>query len=356
MDVLLAALGDVKQAESVAAYFGAIPEGNWEEGKNVLWAPFPLERVADEAGTRPDELRARVQAARRALFGVREKRVRPATDDKILVAWNGLAIAALGEAGRALGAERLVEAAVGAAEFVLTTLRRDDGRLLRSWRDGRTSGPAYLDDYAMLAEACLTLYETTFDVRFFREARKLCDEILTLFRDPERGGFFQTGSDAESLVVRPKELFDNAVPSGNSVAALVLQRLALLTGETEYEQAGLSALRLVRDYAAQSPTGFGYALAALDFYLSPVREVAIVGSPDGDDTRDLVKEVHGRFLPNAVLAVAGPGDAAQVELLRERPTRDGKATAYVCERFVCQQPVTEPEELRKQLETVPAAT
>ena len=207
----------------------------------------------------------------------------------------------------------------------------------------------------MLAEACLTLYETTFDVRFFRETRRLCDEILALFRDAESGGFFQTGSDAESLVVRPKELFDNAVPSGNSVAALVLQRLALLTGDVEYERAGLSALRLVRDFAARSPSGFGYALCAVDFYLSPVREVAIVGTPGGEDTKRLVDQVHGRFSPNAVLAVGAADDSADdVELLKDRPARDGRATAYVCERFVCQKPVTEPEELREQLALAPA--
>ncbi|HEX2089495.1 MAG TPA: thioredoxin domain-containing protein [Actinomycetota bacterium] len=344
------AVRDRDRADAVAAYFGAIPEGNWEDGKNVLWTPFALERVADEAGLSPNDLLDSVQRAQAVLFDARERRVRPATDDKILVAWNGLAISALGEAGRAFGMERFVDAAVEAADFVLERLRRKDGRLLRAWRDGRTSGPAYLDDYAMLAEACLTLYETTFDARFFTTARSLCDDILAMFRDSERGGFFQTGSDAESLVVRPKELFDNAVPSGNSVAALVLQRMALLTGEDEYERAGVSALRLVRDFAIQSPTGFGYALTALDFYLSPVREVAIVGTPGADDTERLVNEVHGRFLPNVVLAVAAPGDEGDIELLRDRPARDGKATAYVCERFVCQQPVTEPEKLREQLE------
>ena len=247
----------------------------------------------------------------------------------------------------------MIDAAVDAADFVLERLRRKDGRLLRAWRDGRTSGPAYLDDYAMLAEACLTLYETTFDARFFSAARSLCDDILALFRDAERGGFFQTGSDAESLVVRPKELFDNAVPSGNSVAALVLQRMALLTGEVEYERAGVSALRLVRDFAVRSPTGFGYALCALDFYLSPVREVAIVGTAGADDTKRLVDEVHGRFSPNVVLAVAAPGNDGGIELVRGRSAQDGKATAYVCERFVCQRPVNEPEELRAQLSPLP---
>jgi len=203
-----------------------------------------------------------------------------------------------------------------------------------------------------MSQACLTLYETTFDLRFLRQARALADDMIRLFRDAEGGGFFQTGSDAEALVVRPRELFDNAVPSGNSVAADVLQRLALLTGETEYERAGITALRLVRDHMARAPTMFGHALCALDFYLSQVREVAIIGDPAGDDTRRLVHEVHGRYLPNSVLALAAADDRAapsEVGLLKDRAPLDGKATAFVCERFVCKRPVTEPEELAAQL-------
>jgi uncharacterized protein YyaL (SSP411 family) len=327
--------------ERTARLLGASPKGNWE-GTNILWIPEPMDAEAEAA----------VAAARPALLGAREERIRPATDDKILAAWNGLAISAFAEAGRALGEPRYVEAAVEAADFVLVNLRGSGGRLLRSWRDGRATVPGFLDDHAMMAEACLTLWETTFELRFFREARGLADDMLRLFRDSDGGGFFQTGSDAEALVIRPKELLDNAVPSGNSVAAEVLQRLALLTGEEEYERAGVSALRLVRDLFTRAPTGFGHALCALDFYVSRVREVAIVGDPAREDTGRLIREVHGRFLPNRVLAVAGPGDseaAADVALLKDRTPLDGKATAYVCERFVCQRPVTDPGELIAQL-------
>jgi uncharacterized protein YyaL (SSP411 family) len=327
--------------ERVARLLGATPKGNWE-GTNVLWIPEPLDAEGEAA----------VSAARPVLLRAREGRNRPATDDKILASWNGLAISAFAEAGRALEEPRYVEAAVGAAEFVLAELRGPGGRLHRSWREGPSSIPGFLDDHAMMAEACLTLWETTFELRFIREARRLADEMLRLFRDHDGGGFFQTASDAEALVIRPKELVDNAVPSGNSVAAEVLQRLALLTGEEEYERAGVSALRLVRDHLARAPDGFGHALCALDLYLSPVREVAIVGDPAGEDTARLVREVHGRFLPHRVLAVAAPGDSeaeADVALLRDRPPLDGKATAYVCERFVCQRPVTDPGDLVAQL-------
>jgi uncharacterized protein YyaL (SSP411 family) len=346
-DELVAAVG-----EPVASALGAMPSGNWE-GSNVPWMPHPLEGVADEYGLEVADLERELDAARATLFEIRGRRVQPATDDKVLAAWNGLAISALAEAGRVLGEPRYVDAAVAAAWFVLEHLRDERGRLLRSWRRGRVSGPAFADDHGLMTEACLVLYETTFDLRWFEAARTLGDELLRLFHDEDRGGFFQVGADAEALVVRSKELYDNAVPSGNSVAADVLQRLAHLTGEPAYERAGLSALGLVRDAMAQAPTGFGQALSALDLYLGPVREVAILGAPDDPTTRALVDEVLvKRYLPNHVLAVASPEDGRAIDtvpLLHERTALAGKPTAYVCEHFTCQLPVTEPEALADQL-------
>jgi hypothetical protein len=240
---------------------------------------------------------------------------------------------------------------------VLTDLRRADGRLLRSWRDGVAGGPGYADDYALLAEACLTLYQSTFELRWFEEARALADDLIRLFLDEERGGFFLSGADAEALVVRPKDVYDNAVPSGNSAAADVLQRLALLTGEAGYERAGLSALRLVRDVMGQAPTGFGHALCALDLYLGPSYEVAVVGDPAEEATLALAAEATwAQFRPNVVLALAAPGDAAAssaVALLRDRPPLDDRPTAYVCQRFTCRLPVTRPEDLARQLTATP---
>ncbi len=329
--------------ERVARALGASPAGNWE-GTNVLWLPTPLPAVARDADVPEEDLRREIDDARGRLFEARERRVRPATDDKVLAGWNGLAIAALAEAGRALDVEAYVDAALEAAAFVLENLRSGD-RLLRSWRNGRTGRPGFADDHASLADAYLTLYETTFDLRWFEEARRLCDDLLRLFADEERGGFFQTGADAEPLVVRPKELYDNAVPSGNSAAADVLLRLTHLTGDVSYERAAAAALRLVRDAMGQAPTGFGHALCALDTYLGPVREVAVIGDTDDDGTRALAREVTvARFLPKHVLAVAAPGDersAAAVALLQDRPQRDGLPTAYVCERFTCRLPVTD---------------
>jgi uncharacterized protein YyaL (SSP411 family) len=334
--------------EAIATALGASPNGNWE-GTNVLWRPVPPSAIAAELGIDLAEFATDLESARRRLFEHRERRVRPATDDKVLAAWNAMAITALAEAGRAFDRADYVEAAVRAAGFVLEHLRDDDGRLLRSWRGGRSGRPAFADDHALMAEACLTLFETTFELRWFETARDLAEDLLRLFHDEERGGFFQTGSDAERLVLRPKELVDNAVPSGNSVAADFLQRLAHLTGEDRFEQAGVGALRLVRDAMAGAPSGFGHALCALDLYLSNAKEVAIVGDPASAETKALVAEVTSkRFLPNHVLAVAADDDApakGAVALLRDRVPLDGRATAFVCERFVCKLPVTEPEAL-----------
>ncbi len=337
--------------EPVARWFGATPEGNWE-GTNVLWTPRAPETVAGELAMEVGELERAVLDGRARLFERRETgRVHPATDDKVLAAWNGLAIAALAEAGRVLPQPGWVEAATTAAEFVLDEMRTEGGRLCRAWREGRLGGPGYLDDYACMAEACLTLYETTFEPRWLRAAVELADGMLALFADP-RGGFYQTGSDAELLVVRPKELFDNAVPAGSSVAADVLLRLGRLLGEQRYETAALGALRSVGELLARAPTGFGYALGVADFALSKVREVAIVGDPGAEDTAALLAEVRGAYRPNQVVALAAPGDPdalAAVPLLAQRPTLDGRATAYVCEHFACRQPVTEPEALATQL-------
>ena len=326
--------------EEAADAFGATPGGNWD-GTNVLRAP---------AGN------GRWDQARSRLFEAREARVRPAVDDKILTAWNALAIRAFAEAGRIFDDRTYVEAAVSCAAFVWDHLRHGDGRLLRSWREGVAGVRGFADDHALLAGAFLTLYETTSDARWFVAARELCDTLLDRFADRERGGFFQTGSDADELVIRPKDLYDNAVPSGNSAAAEALFRLALFTGEARYEEAAVSALRLVRDALPSAPSGFGQALCALDLYLGPSYEVAIVGDRQAPDTRALVNEaLRARWRPNLVLAVASPKDvdaAETVALLSDRPPIGDHATAYVCQRFVCRMPTTDLKGLAKALDVL----
>ncbi|HYY08277.1 MAG TPA: thioredoxin domain-containing protein [Actinomycetota bacterium] len=325
--------------DETAHAFGATPEGNWE-GTNVLWFP---------EGREPDGVD--LPSARQRLFAAREDRTRPATDDKVLTAWNAMTIQALAEAGRAFGVPGFVAAAEACAGFLVERLRSAEGRLLRSWRRDVEGRRGFCDDHALLASALLSLYATTGVARWFGEARSLAGSLMELFLDTDRGGFFQTGSDDDPLVVRPKELYDNAVPSGNSAAADVLQRMALLTGRDELERAGVSAIRLVREALGRAPTGFGQALSALDLYLGPAYEIAIVGDPDESGTQTLLAEiVRERFLPNVVVAVAPPGVAPEgLALLEDRAQRDGKPTAYVCQRFTCKLPVTEPDDLRQQL-------
>jgi len=339
-DEFVSVCGD--DADATRAYFDVSRPGSWE-GTNVLWAPQDDHVVAARVGVKTPELLEAVDRARERLFEAREPRVRPGLDDKVLASWNGLAISALCEAGRVFARPELVDAAASAARFILDTLRDSTGRLQRSWRDGRTSGPAFLDDHALLAAACLDLYETTFDERWFAEAERLAGEAVRLFADPA-GGFYDTGSDAGALLTRPRDLFDNAVPSGSSTMARVLLRLGALTGDVTHEGRVRPMLEPLQPALASAPLGFGSWLAALDLLLAGAKEVAVAGDVHAGDTRALAATVWGRFEPNAVLAVGDP-PSTSVPLLRGRDRTDGKATAYVCRGFVCLRPVTEPEEL-----------
>jgi uncharacterized protein YyaL (SSP411 family) len=332
--------------EGAARAFGATPDGNWE-GTNVL------------GNTTGQPIDAGI---RRALFERRKFREHPATDDKILAAWNGLTITAFAEAGRIFDDPRYVAAARRAGDFLLSSLRRGDGRLLRSWREGSAGTLGFADDYALAGGAMLTLYEATFDMTFFEAARSFADDLLRLFADGDdaNGGFFQTGADAAQLVLRPKELLDNAVPSGNSAAAELLLRLAALTGHEPYERAAAGALEAVAGAMGRYPTGFGLALSALAMNLAPPREIAIIGNPGDPDTAALAAEVWNRFLPGRVLAVSSPDDAVIAAskgfaLLDGRTEQDGQPTAYVCERFVCRLPVTTPADLAALLDAEPEA-
>jgi uncharacterized protein YyaL (SSP411 family) len=278
------------------------------------------------------------------LFDLREQRVKPNRDEKILTAWNGLMLASFAEAGVVLNRPDYTAAARRNAEFVLSNLRRD-GALLRTWKDGVAKFNAYLEDYAFLIEGLVTLYETTGEFRWLKEGLGLTDRMIDEFWDDEGGGFFFTGKSHESLIVRSKDYFDNATPSGNSVAALVLLRLAILTNNERYRNVATAVLREIADQARRYPSGFGYALSAADFLLSEPKEVAIVG----EDIRPLLAETWRRYIPNKVVAPSVSGDDGDVALLENRPSIDGLATAYVCQNYTCQQPVTDIAALREQL-------
>ena len=339
-----------EDATKVARYFGVSSNGNFE-GRNILTIAGELAAVASELGMSLPELEEVVQAARAKLLAVRERRVWPERDDKIITAWNGLMLRSFAEAAAALGRKDYQEVAVANAEFVLGNLYRD-GRLLRTYRDGRAKGDAFLEDYAFYADGLLALYESTFDIRWFHAALELADTLCQQFWDEDDGGFFDTSKDHETLVSRPKEVTDNAIPAGNSVTIELLLRLARLTGRTEYEQKATAVLRGLSDYMRQHPTAFGHLLSALELQLAPSQEIAVVGPSDDPATRALLSVVWNHYLPHRVIALGAPEDAfsaQEIALLEDRDQLQGRPTAYVCENFACMMPVTDPDALAKQL-------
>ncbi|HWH93300.1 MAG TPA: thioredoxin domain-containing protein [Baekduia sp.] len=335
MEELRQALGD-EDVDAAVAWLGVTEDGNFVDPHH----PVPGWNVLTARGPEPSPaVRDRIRSA---LLSARAARVRPGLDDKRLAAWNGLAIHAFAEAGAVLGRKEYLDVAVAGAEFVLSSLRDGDGRLLRTWKDGEGKLNAYLEDHAFLLEAFLALYEATFDPRWFAEARALADAILERFADPDAGGFFATSSDHERLVVRRKDLEDAPIPSGSSSAAVGLLALAALTGEARYQEAAAGHLRLVAPLLGVHPQAFAHALVALDLLVRPGREVALAG----DDVSALAAVVRERLRPGVVVA-GPPGDG--VALMEGREAVDGRAAAYVCEHFACQMPVTEAAELRDLL-------
>ncbi len=331
LDELLATLGGSGLAGEALAFFGATAEGNFE-GANVL------------EGRGPEPEPETLREIQRVLLAARAQRVRPGLDDKRLCSWNALMISALAEAGAALDREDYVAAAVDCAEFVLGELRTADGRLLRTWKDGRGHIDGYLEDHAYLLEALQTLYEATFDPRWYREARAIADTMIVRFADEDQGGFFTTASDQDTGFARRKDLDDSPIPAAGSSAAFGLLRLALVTGEAGYEERALGVLRVLVPIVGRHPHGFGHALQALDFYFSRVHEVALVGS--GDALAELARVVRQAYRPHVVLAGGVPNG---VPLLAGREPVHGRAAAYVCEGFVCQAPVTTTGELAAAL-------
>ena len=329
VDELREVLGD--DADTAIRWFGAGERGNFE-GRNILT------RGEDEP---PPDL----PHIRRRLYEARAQRVWPGLDDKRLLSWNALMVSALADAGAVLHEPAYLDAASACADFVLTSMRDPRGRLLRTFKDGEARLNAYLEDHAYLVEALLSLYEATFESRWFAAARATADTMIERFADPARGGFFETSNDHEQLVARRKDLEDNPIPAGNSSAAYGLLRLAALTGDHEYERRAEGVFRLLGRIAPQHPQAFPHLLQGLDFHLARIKEVALVG----EDLEPLERAVRARFRPHLVLAGAPSADDAELSeappLLHGRTPVDGRPAAYVCERFACRRPVTHPEEL-----------
>jgi uncharacterized protein YyaL (SSP411 family) len=331
-------------------YYDVTQDGNFE-GKNILHVAQDAQKVADKAQVSLETLQTSLARSREMLFKLREERVKPGRDEKILTSWNGLMLRSFAEAARYLDRPDYLQVATNNAEFLLRELYRE-GRLLRTYKEGRARLNGYLEDYAFLADGLLALYEASFNPRWFIEARRLMVQAIKLFADEQNGGFFDTGSDHEALISRPKDIMDNAIPAGNSVAVDVLLRLAAFTGEEQYRRRADDYLRPMADVAAQHPQAFGHAIGALDFAISQGREIAVIGGPQQSGARALLEVINNRYLPNSILACASLEDYESIQsipLLADRTMKDGKATAYVCQNFACLAPVNTPEELDRLL-------
>ena len=355
-DEIAQVLGE-KDAKEFCEFYDVSASGNFE-GSNILNIPGTSQTGNSKLKTEDrtnnftsSELsvlslqseKDRFLEMRNRLFEHREGRIKPNRDEKVLTAWNGLMLAAFAEAAAVLNEPKYLEAAKANADFLLSELVRD-GRVLRTWKDGRAKLNGYVEDYANLADGLIELFQVGGDERYLAEARRLADAMITEFWDEENGGFFFTSNDHEELIVRNKDFYDNATPSGNSVAADVLLKLARLTGDERYERFGATVLRIAATQIRTHPQGFGRALSAIEFYIANVQEIVVVGAKGNE----LERELWSDFRPFKV-AMVTDGSDSELELLNERTMVDGKAAAYVCEGFVCQRPVTSARELKDLL-------
>ncbi|MEM8535126.1 MAG: thioredoxin domain-containing protein [Chloroflexota bacterium] len=333
-----------------AQIFDVTERGNFE-GHNILRVKRTPTEVARVTGMPLAQVEALVERGKKLLFAYREKRIKPERDEKILTSWNGMALRAFAQAAVALGRDDYRDIARQNAVFLLRELRAN-GALLRTWKDGKAgTTPAFLEDYALLADGLLALYEATFEAEWLLEARSMTDEMLTRFWDDSITGFYDTASDHETLYVRPRNTDDNATPSGNSVAVDALLRLAIMFDSAIYRERAAAVLNNMAQLMERYPSGFGRYLAAAEFALSIPKEIALIGEPDASEMRALADTIFTPFLPYKVVLLRKPkGDIAiPSPLLEQREQIDGKATAYVCQNYACQLPVTDATALRQQL-------
>jgi uncharacterized protein YyaL (SSP411 family) len=343
-DELRAVLGE-PDARVAELAWGATPGGNFE-GKNILHVERTPEQVAQALGIGEDEVGAALERARQKLYAARSGRVWPGRDDKVLTAWNGWMLRAFAEAGRILDRQDYRKAAAANAAFLLDQMQVE-GRLARTWRNGQAKLLAYLDDYAALVNGLLSAYEATAEARFFIAARKYADELLARFWDEATGAFFDTAADAETLIGRPRELTDNATPSGTSLACEALLRLFAFTADDRYRERSARVLTALVPSMRQHPSAFGHLLCALDDLIGPFYEVALVGEPAAAGMIALERALASRFLPRMAQALGSGSQTEEpvVPLLEGRTLVNGQPAAYVCQGFLCQQPVTSPEAL-----------
>jgi hypothetical protein len=338
--------------------YDVTPEGNWE-GKAILNRPKTDAQAAKVLGIDQVELARVLAQSRQRLFEVREARVHPGRDDKVLVSWNGMMISALAAGAQVLGEERYAKAARDAADFILRALRTDSGGLLHSYKDGQARFNAYLDDYACLVDGLVDLYQATFEARYLDDAVALAGKMIALFHDDASQGFFYTSSDHEELIARNKEAQDGSTPSGNSMAASALLRLGRLCGRLDFEETAVGTLEFLSTVLAQSPTAAGQALLALDFLLGQTREIAIVDGSRPEESDEVLRVLHARFLPNKIVVrkTAEMTDetlpAALAPLLEGKVARAGSATIYLCDHGTCGSPVVGVKQLEARLADAP---
>lgn len=352
-DALAAHLSDA-DIKLVTEYYSLMPEGNFE-GKNIPNIEDPLEDVARWNDKTVDEAQAIIDHARELLFQAREQRIKPGRDEKMLAAWNGMMLAAFAEAARVLGDGVYADVAVDNAEFIMHELA-DGWRLFRTHKrrgdgTGETKLNGYLEDYANVIDGLLELYQTTFDPRWFDDARSLTDHVIDHFRNTESGGFYDTSDDHEELIARPRSLQDNATPAGNNLMALNLIRLAAYTGEHHYEDIAVEILSGLTAAMQEYPSAFGTALSALHLHIYRPQEVAIVGAVGDDATSTILNTVQGPFRPRVIAALSEdePGENATPPLLNYRSVKNGQPTVYICQNFVCQTPVNSAGEVAELL-------
>ncbi len=340
-----AALGE-QDGNLLCRYFDLTPDGNFE-GRHILNVPRAAEIIARLERVSEERLGNVILRGRSQLFRIREQRVKPARDEKALVSWNGLMMRSFAEAASALDRNDYLTVAERNARFLLSRMR-EQGRLLRSYKDGKARYNAYLEDYAFIVDGLVSLYQATFTGRWLEEAGSLARTAVDLFRDTQTGGFYFTSSDHEKLIHRPKDYYDNAIPSGNSAAAFALLRLGRLSAEEEWLEHARSVLEAMAAKMARHPHAFAHLLCALDLYLGPSLEIGIVGDPSAESTQRLLREVCRRYLPNSVVACGRDGGTA---LLKGRSQLRDQPTAYVCRQPVCLAPVTDPAELGSILDS-----
>lgn len=336
-----------KDGKIVAEWFGVGDEGNFEKEKSVLTTRTNLDDLAKKVGLTPKKLVALMDKSKAALLQARSHRVKPSTDDKILTSWNGLTISALAIGAQVLGDRDYLEAAKRAASFLMETLS-EKGRLLRRYRDGEAALGGTLEDYAFLIQGLLDLYEADLQIKWLQEAMRLADKMIELFWDDSSGGFFFNGKDSsENMIVKIKEAYDGATPSGNSVGALALLKLGVFSERDEYREKGVKTIMSFFGRIESNPMAHSHMLSAVDFHLRGSREIIVAGS-DANLRSDMLHEIWRRYIPNKVLALSGKAVEKTIPMVKGKIGTP--VSVYVCENFVCKRPVTKLKELTAMLD------